>query len=104
MGRDLVIEWSNIACSTLWRNLNSSRDGWYLDKPLATYEPWIVSTPKNSYTAILKQDGDFWIGWVEEVPGVNAQEKTKKELLASLREILQEALEFSPHFQVALGN
>ena len=49
----------------------------------------------NSYTAILKQDGDFWIGWVEEVPGVNAQEKTKKALLASLKEILREALEFN---------
>jgi len=47
------------------------------------------------YTAIVKQDGDWWIGWVEEVPGVNAQEKTKAELLASLREILLEALEFN---------
>jgi predicted RNase H-like HicB family nuclease len=49
----------------------------------------------NSYTAILKQDGDFWIGWVEEVPGVNAQEKTKEALLASLKVILREALEFN---------
>jgi predicted RNase H-like HicB family nuclease len=49
----------------------------------------------SSYTAILKQDGDFWIGWVEEVPGVNAQEKTKAALLASLKEILREALEFN---------
>ncbi len=49
----------------------------------------------SSFTAILKQDGDYWIGWVEEVPGVNAQEKTKKALLASLKEILREALEFN---------
>jgi predicted RNase H-like HicB family nuclease len=49
----------------------------------------------SSYTAILKQDGDYWIGWVEEVPGVNAQEKTKEELLASLKDILLEALEFN---------
>ena len=49
----------------------------------------------NSYTAIYKQDGNFWIGWIEEVPGVNAQEKTKAELLASLKVILQEALEFN---------
>jgi predicted RNase H-like HicB family nuclease len=49
----------------------------------------------NSYTAILKQDGDFWIGWVEEVPGVNAQETTKKALLKSLKAILREALEFN---------
>ncbi len=26
----------------------------------------------GSYTAIIKRDGDWWIGWVEEVPGVNA--------------------------------
>ncbi len=49
----------------------------------------------SSYTAIVKQDGDFWIGWVEEVPGVNAQGKTKEELLTSLKEILLEALEFN---------
>jgi len=48
-----------------------------------------------SSTAIYKQDGDFWIGWVEEMPGVNAQEKTKEALLSSLKEILVEALEFN---------
>jgi predicted RNase H-like HicB family nuclease len=47
------------------------------------------------YTAILKRDGDWWIGWVEEVPGVNAQEQSREELLASLRTILTEALEFN---------
>jgi predicted RNase H-like HicB family nuclease len=47
------------------------------------------------YTAILKLDGDWWIGWVEEVPGVNAQEQSREELLASLRAILAEALEFN---------
>ncbi len=32
------------------------------------------------YTAIVKQDGDWWIGWVEELPGVNCQEATREEL------------------------
>jgi predicted RNase H-like HicB family nuclease len=50
---------------------------------------------KSTYTAIIKQDGPWWIGWIEEVPGVNAQEKTKEELLSSLRETLLEALEFN---------
>ena len=27
------------------------------------------------YTALVQQRGDWWIGWVEEVPGVNCQEK-----------------------------
>ena len=49
----------------------------------------------GSYTAIIKRDGDWWIGWVEEVPGVNTQERSREELLASLRLILAEALEFN---------
>jgi predicted RNase H-like HicB family nuclease len=49
----------------------------------------------SNYTAILKQEGNWWIGWIEEVSGVNAQEATKEELLESLREILAEAIEFN---------
>ncbi|MCK4600594.1 type II toxin-antitoxin system HicB family antitoxin [Candidatus Bipolaricaulota bacterium] len=49
----------------------------------------------NTYTAITKQDGDWWIGWIEEVPGVNCQEKTHEELLESLKTTLEEALEFN---------
>jgi predicted RNase H-like HicB family nuclease len=49
----------------------------------------------NTYTAITKQDGDWWIGWVQEVPGVNCQEKTHDELMVSLRSTLREALEFN---------
>ena len=50
---------------------------------------------QNAYTAVTKQDGDWWIGWIEEVPGVNCQERTKEELLESLRVTLKEALEFN---------
>ena len=49
----------------------------------------------NTYTAITKQDSGWWIGWIEEVPGVNCQERTREELLASLRTTLAEALEFN---------
>jgi len=42
------------------------------------------------FTAITKQDGDWWIGWVEEVPGVNCQERTREELLETLRITLAE--------------
>lgn len=48
-----------------------------------------------TFTAISKKDGDWWIGWIEEVPGVNAQEKSKDELISSLKEVLAEALEFN---------
>ncbi|MCP9914860.1 type II toxin-antitoxin system HicB family antitoxin [Cyanobium sp. BA20m-14] len=49
----------------------------------------------STYTAVVKQDGDWWIDWVEEVSGVNAQESTREELLASLKVVLQEALEMN---------
>lgn len=49
----------------------------------------------STYTAICTQRGPWWVGWVEEIPGVNAQEKSQPELLASLRQILTEALEFN---------
>jgi predicted RNase H-like HicB family nuclease len=49
----------------------------------------------NTYTAVTKQDGGWWIGWIEEVPGVNCQEHTREELLASLRTTLAEALELN---------
>jgi len=39
----------------------------------------------NSYTAITQKDGDWWIGWIEEIPGVNCQERTREELLESLK-------------------
>ena len=47
------------------------------------------------YTAVVKQDGPWWIGWVEEVPGVNCQERTKDDLVNSLRVTLVEALEMN---------
>ena len=47
------------------------------------------------YTAIIKQDSGWWIGWIEEVPGVNCQEKTHDELIDSLRQTLKEAIDFN---------
>ena len=48
-----------------------------------------------NYTAVIKPDGDYWIGWIEEIPGVNCQESTKEELLKSLKATLIEAIEFN---------
>ena len=47
------------------------------------------------YTAVVKQSGPWWIGWIKEVPGVNAQERTQEELLEILKEALREALEMN---------
>lgn len=49
----------------------------------------------NTYTAITKQDGEWWIGWIEEIPGVNCQEPSRDKLLSSLKATLLEALEFN---------
>lgn len=38
----------------------------------------------QGYTAIVKRAGDWWIGWIEEVPGVNCQERSREELLDDL--------------------
>ena len=50
---------------------------------------------KDTYTAVIKHSSPWWIGWVEEVPGVNCQEATKDDLLETLRVTLREALEFN---------
>ena len=49
----------------------------------------------NTYTAVTKKSGEWWIGWIEEIPGVNCQEKTREALIESLRTTLKEALEFN---------
>ena len=50
---------------------------------------------KRTFNAVIKQDDGWWIGWVEEIPGVNCQGKTRSELLKNLRSALKEALEFN---------
>ncbi len=49
----------------------------------------------QTYTAIVKQDGDWWIGWIKEILGINCQEATREELLETVKITLQEALEFN---------
>ena len=48
-----------------------------------------------TYTAVVQQSGEWWIGWVEEVPGANSQGHTREELLDNLRDALEEALEMN---------
>jgi predicted RNase H-like HicB family nuclease len=46
----------------------------------------------RAYTAVVKQDGAWWIGWIEEIPGVNSQGETREELLENLRSALGETV------------
>ncbi len=48
-----------------------------------------------TYTVVVKQDDQWWIGWVEEIPGVNSQGATREELMDNLRSALGEAIEMN---------
>ena len=49
----------------------------------------------TDYTAVIQRDGEWWIGWIEEIPGVNSQGHTRDELVENLRSALQEALDMN---------
>lgn len=48
-----------------------------------------------TYTAVIQQRDRWWLGWIEEVPGVNSQGETREELLENLHSALEEALEMN---------
>jgi predicted RNase H-like HicB family nuclease len=60
---------------------------------LPPYSGQPITAP--TYNAIIRQDGEWWIGWIEEVAGVNSQGATREELMANLRAALSEALEMN---------
>lgn len=47
------------------------------------------------YTAVVRNSGPWWVGWIEEIPGVNSQGATREELLDNLTSALAEALEMN---------
>jgi predicted RNase H-like HicB family nuclease len=50
---------------------------------------------KDTHTAVIKKSEKWWIGWIEEVPGVNCQEPSREELRQSLQVTSREALELN---------
>jgi len=50
--------------------------------------------------ALIKESENWWIGWLVDLPGVNAQERTKDALLESLRigaeDMLMSEIQFEP--------
>ncbi len=48
---------------------------------------------RNEFTAIIEQDGPWFITYCAEVPGANGQGKTREECLANLREAIALVLE-----------
>ena len=47
----------------------------------------------KEFTAIYKKSGKWYLGWVEEIPGVNTQGRTLKETKENLKEALSLILE-----------
>ncbi len=56
------------------------------------------------YRAVIRKSGNWWIGWLVDLPGVNAQERTRARLLESLRigaaEMLTTEVPFQPDSQM----
>lgn len=48
----------------------------------------------STYTAHIQHTGEWWIGWIREISGVNCQERTREELLNSLQSALHDILEY----------
>ena len=42
----------------------------------------------SKFNAVYKKSGKWYLGWVEEIPGVNTQGKTLAEVKENLREAL----------------
>lgn len=47
----------------------------------------------EKFTAIFEQDGEWWIGYVEELPGANTQGKTLEEVRENLKEAVRLVIE-----------
>jgi len=47
----------------------------------------------KQFTAICEKSGKWYLGWIEEIPGVNTQGKTLKEAKENLKEALLLILE-----------
>ena len=50
---------------------------------------------RNEFTAVVRRDGAWWVGWIEEIPGVNSQGESREELMENLQSALKEMLELN---------
>lgn len=62
--------------------------------PPPARKPYDAAMP-NEYTAVVRRDGEFWIGWIEEIRGVNSQGASREELMQNLHSALTEMLEMN---------
>ena len=43
----------------------------------------------EKFTAVFERDGDWWVGYVEELPGANTQGRTLDEARENLKEAVR---------------
>ena len=48
---------------------------------------------ESNFTAVFEKDGDWWIGYVEELPGANSQGKSLEETRENLKEAIAMVIE-----------
>ncbi len=56
------------------------------------------------FRAVIKETQGWWIGWLVDLPGVNAQERTREALLESLKigakDMFETDIPFDPVFSM----
>jgi predicted RNase H-like HicB family nuclease len=50
---------------------------------------------KNRFTAVFQKEGEWWIGYIEELPGANTQGRTLEEARENLKEAVALIIEAS---------
>ncbi|MEM6692459.1 MAG: type II toxin-antitoxin system HicB family antitoxin [Planctomycetota bacterium] len=49
----------------------------------------------SSYNVVIRQEGEWWIGCIEEVAGVNSRGATRDQPIANLRGALAQGIEMN---------
>lgn len=52
----------------------------------------------HTFTAVYKKRGRWYLGWIEEIPGVNTQGKTLKEARENMKEALAMIIDAQKEF------
>lgn len=59
---------------------------------------------KQQFTAVYKKQGKWYLGWIEEIPGVNTQGRSLREVKENLKEALSLVLEVSRALNKRIGS